>query len=700
MKNTNARKFFNTMNGFTPAMLAAVMMLSSGSSLAAAAAKNDTVSGIGTQTSVSFMSSLPFSSRKLSPAEEEVKKKALKLAMDVACAAMGEFIPGGRTMAALFGGVFNIAAAESGPTIADVQKDISELRDHIDEKVDEIKNNMDNNTQTICQTVENAISLGSKGTSLSSMINTTEQFNLQIEKYKSDDSISQEDKLAFIASRIRKSGDWGDNGTNLIYEVAAASKALSGTDLMITNSDLQARDAFMSAYKLACKNAMFSGDAYDAAAPYANHVMMEYINSYTTAMECLLAAKELSHFTPEQIASLSEEGRENYDLACKNESLIDTEILYLTELAWNADSKDSVISHYAAFMYGKECDRNVFVNMNANGDGFAVSPTLAVDDMKCNVSKYADYYLYKEFEARFNAIKDETTKSVKNAANSSAVSAEQIDKMRKLAYSKGMSFNQYLNSMGISTDYGNNCCFPVPNIVTTSGDKVAHSGGAPDQEMYIQMQTFDADKKNAPATTKTVYTIRSYNQWRNRIETIYWSCVGYNKDEPGCRMLKFQKGERTVIPQTATEIMTERQKTISYCAHVQESGWLDTVTSTEKIPRTAGITGQALRMEAVKIFLNNTDGSSAVQYRAHVQRDGWQGWCSSGEVAGTEGESRRLEALEIKLAGEYAEKYDVVYRVYCEGAGWTGWVKNGQTAGTTGQSKRVEAVEIKLVPKS
>ena len=59
-----------------------------------------------------------------------------------------------------------------------------------------------------------------------------------------------------------------------------------------------------------------------------------------------------------------------------------------------------------------------------------------------------------------------------------------------------------------------------------------------------------------------------------------------------------------------------------------------------------------------------------------------------------------MEALEIKLTGDYAKSYDVVYRVHCESIGWTDWVKNGQTAGTTGQGLRVEAVEIKLVPKS
>ena len=114
----------------------------------------------------------------------------------------------------------------------------------------------------------------------------------------------------------------------------------------------------------------------------------------------------------------------------------------------------------------------------------------------------------------------------------------------------------------------------------------------------------------------------------------------------------------------------------------------------------AGKTARNLRMEGIKIDLKNKDGSSAVQYRAYVQNQGWQGWHNSGELAGTEGQGLRMEALEIKLTGDYAESYDVVYRAHCEDMGWTGWVKNGQTAGTTGQSLRMEAVEIKLVPKS
>jgi hypothetical protein len=323
---------------------------------------------------------------------------------------------------------------------------------------------------------------------------------------------------------------------------------------------------------------------------------------------------------------------------------------------------------------------------------------------------YADYYFYSEFENRFNSVKDETLKSVKNAANKSEISPSQIEKIRKLAYSKGMSFNAYLNSMGINTNYGSNCYFPISDVAYSSGDKVAHKGGAPSKEMHIYMKTFDASSRNNDSTSKEVYNIHSWNEWRNRIETEYWSCVSYNKDAPSCKMLLFKAGSELSFPTTATQIMNGESPSvineksfsacISYRVHVQDIGWQNSVTSNGTNATTAGTTGRSLRMEGIKIDLKNKDGSSAVQYRAYVQNQGWQGWHNSGELAGTEGQGLRMEALEIKLTGDYAESYDVVYRAHCEDMGWTGWVKNGQTAGTTGQSLRMEAVEIKLVPKS
>ena len=677
--------------GFVPMAMAAILAFTiAGATITASPAMSISVSAASSDIS------------DMSDTEKKAAMKALSIAKDTGISAINAYMPGGAVVAPLLNGILGyfMEVDDGGPTIADVQKDISDLRDRMDEQFNEIKKGMDSNTEKICATVENAILLGSNGARLSSMKTTTDQLNLLINT-KQNKNISNEEKLAYIASRIGKSGDWSTN-SNLIFKVIQSSKALSGEELMLATSDMKARDGFMTAYKLACNNAMFSGDAYDAAAPFANYVMNEYFNSFSTAMECLMAAREVAQFTPEQVASLSADARADYNNACHDVDLIDSELIYLIDMALNADKESSVISHYTAFMYAKDHNRNVFVDMNGNGDGVVISPTLVTDSMSCGMPNYADYYFYSDFENRFNSVKDETLKSVKNAANKSEISPSQIEKIRKLAYSKGMSFNAYLNSMGINTNYGSNCYFPISDVAYSSGDKVAHKGGAPSKEMHIYMKTFDASSRNNDSTSKEVYNIHSWNEWRNRIETEYWSCVSYNKDAPSCKMLLFKAGSNASLPTTATQIINEKFSSvgISYRAHVQDIGWQNSVTSNGTNATTAGTTGCSLRMEGIKIDLKNKDGSSAVQYRANVQDQGWQGWHNSGELAGTTGQSLRMEALEIKLTGDYAKSYDVVYRVHCQDIGWTDWVKNGQTAGTTGQGLRVEAVEIKLVPKS
>ena len=677
--------------GFVPMAMAAILAFTiAGATITATPAMSISVSAASSDIS------------DMSDTEKKAAMKALSIVKDTGISAINTYMPGGAVVAPLLNGILGyfMEVDDGGPTIADVQKDISDLRDRMDEQFNEIKKGMDSNTEKICATVENAILLGSNGARLSSMKTTTDQLNLLINT-KQNKNISNEEKLAYIASRIGKSGDWSTN-SNLIFKVIQSSKALSGEELMLATSDMKARDGFMTAYKLACNNAMFSGDAYDAAAPFANYVMNEYFNSFSTAMECLMAAREVAQFTPEQVASLSADARADYNNACHDVDLIDSELIYLIDMALNADKESSVISHYTAFMYAKDHNRNVFVDMNGNGDGVVISPTLVTDSMSCGMPSYADYYFYSDFENRFNSVKDETLKSVKNAANKSEISPSQIEKIRKLAYSKGMSFNAYLNSMGINTNYGSNCYFPISDVAYSSGDKVAHKGGAPSKDMRIYMKTFDASSRNNDSTSKEVYNIHSWNEWRNRIETEYWSCVSYNKDAPSCKMLLFKAGSELSFPTTATQIINEKFSSvgISYRAHVQDIGWQNSVTSNGTNATTAGTTGCSLRMEGIKIDLKNKDGSSAVQYRANVQDQGWQGWHNSGELAGTTGQSLRMEALEIKLTGDYAKSYDVVYRVHCQDIGWTGWVKNGQTAGTPNSGLRMEAVEIKLVPKS
>jgi uncharacterized protein YjdB len=133
-------------------------------------------------------------------------------------------------------------------------------------------------------------------------------------------------------------------------------------------------------------------------------------------------------------------------------------------------------------------------------------------------------------------------------------------------------------------------------------------------------------------------------------------------------------------------------------SHVQNIGWTSVTSPMKSTSLTLGTTGRALRLEAFTLSCANL-GSGSITYRAHVSNIGWMNAVSDGATAGTTGQAKRVEAVQISLSGQLANTYDVWYRVHVQNIGWMGWAKNGATAGTTGLARRVEAVEIKLLPK-
>ena len=132
---------------------------------------------------------------------------------------------------------------------------------------------------------------------------------------------------------------------------------------------------------------------------------------------------------------------------------------------------------------------------------------------------------------------------------------------------------------------------------------------------------------------------------------------------------------------------------VAYRTHVQDFGWQDYVLNGES----SGTSGQSKRLEAINIKLEGISGG--IEYRTHVQDIGWQDWVANDALSGTSAQSKRLEAIQIRLTGEAADLYDVYYRVHAQDTGWMDWAKNGASAGTAAYSRRLEAIEIKIVAK-
>ena len=146
---------------------------------------------------------------------------------------------------------------------------------------------------------------------------------------------------------------------------------------------------------------------------------------------------------------------------------------------------------------------------------------------------------------------------------------------------------------------------------------------------------------------------------------------------------------------TATATKSTKMS-VSYIVHCQDYGWEE---EWKKDGQTSGTVGESKRLEAIQIKLPN-GVSGSIEYRTHIQDIGWEkNWSKNGEKSGTEGQCKRLEAIQIRLTGEVAENYDVYYSVHAENFGWLGWAKNGEEAGTAGYGYRLEAIKIQLVTK-
>ena len=102
--------------------------------------------------------------------------------------------------------------------------------------------------------------------------------------------------------------------------------------------------------------------------------------------------------------------------------------------------------------------------------------------------------------------------------------------------------------------------------------------------------------------------------------------------------------------------------------------------------------GKSLRLEGIKIKIDNTILSGSVKYSTHVQNEGWQEWKNNGEIAGTTGQNKAIEAIEIqanKILNAEEHLQDVGWMPHSNGT--------NIVLGTVGKALRLEAFKISVV---
>lgn len=146
-----------------------------------------------------------------------------------------------------------------------------------------------------------------------------------------------------------------------------------------------------------------------------------------------------------------------------------------------------------------------------------------------------------------------------------------------------------------------------------------------------------------------------------------------------------------------TYLAEDNMGDVIYQVHVQDKGW-----EAKKIDgQEAGNSAENKNLEAIKIDISEFarqygELTGSVEYETHVRDIGWQDPVQDGQIAGTTGKNKPIEAIKIRLTGQLNEVYDVYYRVYVENKGWMGWTTGGNAAGSVGFAYSVKAIEIRL----
>lgn len=133
-------------------------------------------------------------------------------------------------------------------------------------------------------------------------------------------------------------------------------------------------------------------------------------------------------------------------------------------------------------------------------------------------------------------------------------------------------------------------------------------------------------------------------------------------------------------------------QTLKYQVHISNEGWKDPVKDGE----IAGTVGQGKPVEALRIVDMDIPGLGIVGYAKIQDYPDWSYGNIQGEDIGSTGLNKHLEAIKLGLFGEKANDYQLWYRVHVQNIGFMDWVRNGEVAGTEGGNLQIEAIQIIL----
>ncbi|MEM6503453.1 MAG: hypothetical protein AAF685_16660 [Cyanobacteria bacterium P01_C01_bin.89] len=114
----------------------------------------------------------------------------------------------------------------------------------------------------------------------------------------------------------------------------------------------------------------------------------------------------------------------------------------------------------------------------------------------------------------------------------------------------------------------------------------------------------------------------------------------------------------------------------------------------------AGTQGEARRLEGLQLSFNPRMAGLGIRYMGHVENVGDTPWVGEGQYIGTRGKGLRLEGFAAQLTGPESTKFDICYSGHFAGYGDSQVMTNGVLCGARGQGLTLEALKIWIKPKN
>lgn len=411
--------------------------------------------------------------------------------------------------------------------LRNINENINQLRDELNERIDELENRVDHNTKQVLNKIKNQTFINGMGTELDKLHTSVEGIARQITVIQKDSSMSEEEKAVEIAAQIGSNTEWNRDGS-LVFRIKTLGNVLAGKSF----ADTDGRDFYQVVFDNAAGDVMFSGEAYDAAAPYIDRVMYEYMLAYTVLADCFKEADTVSKLTDEQIDALPAKVRNTYFNTVSQTSLVENEFDTITDRIFNGNDRDSVSSRFCQFRYKKDNDRNVFVNKGT------VHIPIAKQAVKCGAAKGFSND-YDQHESLYWSSQDE----VQNYLNSSAINPNDINAMLSYYKSKypGTAFTAFLKKANIDVPVGADSYFPTQGKVL-----VKTTYGRYRRDEHIGFKGFDPFSSAPSEVEAFLY---------------FWLRAGlstrFSFTPQNAKMLIFKKAEQEDFPETAEEILAK-----------------------------------------------------------------------------------------------------------------------------------------------